>query len=388
MGILTTVRGRQVINSQREREGGRERQREMYFQLFLLISPVLGMPNKAAEVGSEVVNELQSFIDFSKETGDLMDNSQWIKEVFVSLENTEPSVLDLEVELKTMPYSDETGLGLEGNFFPAYNEAKRYLRETEQKLREFAYKTVAEVRDLKTLFAAVEENIDQDESQDLHRLPIQKMENFMKDTLKKLEEAHEKYESAKNTFEKLLNFSIRTEEQVEKMLKEDSDERKNWVDAVTEAVKKENNETAQNIKDKLEAHFKTMIENEKDTKVKEKVQDFVKNNITAEIQRQVTDKLEAGIDDAIVKYFAKLETLKTVTEKMSQSGKNFKETITRALDNLTTKINTIKSQSAKIISKNNDKYSQVFLAKHQDIRTEFIMGLDDLKISADTFLAK
>jgi len=356
----------------------------MYFQLFVLISPALGMPSKAAED----VNELQSFIDFSKETGDLLDNSQWIKEVFVSLESTEPSVLGLEVELKTMPHSNVTGLGLEGNFFPAYNEAKRYLRETEQKLREFAYKTVAEVRDLKTLFAAVEENIDQDESQDLHRLPIQKMENFMKDTLKKLEEAHEKYESAKNTFEKLLNFSIRTEEQVEKMLKEDSDERKNWVDAVTEAVKKENNETAQNIKDKLEAHFKTMIENEKDTKVKEKVQDFVKANITAEIERQVTDKLEAGIDDAIVKYFAKLETLKTVTEKMSQSGKNFKETITRALDNLTTKINTIKTQSAKIISKNNDKYSQVFLAKHQDIRTEFIMGLDDLKISADTFLAK
>jgi len=354
----------------------------MYFQLFLLISPALGMPSKAAED----VNELQSFIDFSKETGDLLDNSQWIKEVFVSLESTEQNVLGLEVELKTMPYSNETGLGLEGNYFPAYNEAKRYLRETGQKLREFAYKTVAEVRDLKTLFAAVEENIDQDESQDLHRLPIQKMENFMKDTLKKLEEAHEKYESAKNTFEQLLNFSIRKEEQVEKMLKEDSDEHKNWVDAVTEAVKKENNETAQNIKDKLEAHFKTMIE--KETKAKDKVQAFIKTNVTAEIERQVTEKLEAGIDDAIVKYSAKLETLKTVTEKMSQSGKNFKETITRALDNLTTKINTIKTQSAKIISKNNDKYSQVFLAKHQDIRTEFIMGLDDLKISADTFLAK
>merc|ERR1712062_326681 len=116
--------------------------------------------------------------------------------------------------------------------------------------------------------------------------------------------------------------------------------------------------------------------------------DYVKANITAEIQRQVTEKLEAGIDDAIVKYFAKLETLKTVTDKMSQSGKNFKQTIIRALDNLTTKINTIKSQSAKIISKNKDKYSQVFLAKNQDIRTELIMGLDDLKISADTFLAK
>merc|ERR1712062_750342 len=368
--------GKSLLNGERERQRGM-----LYLPVLLLISSAFGMPSKAAD------NELRSFIDFSKETADLLDNSDWIKQVFDSLEKTEPNVLGLEVELKTLPYEVE-GLGIEGNYFPAYNEAKRYLRETGQKLREFAYKTLAEVRDLKTLFAAVEENIDQDESQDLHRLPIQKMESFMKDTLKKLEEAHEKYESAKNTFEKLLNFSIRTEEQVEKMLKEDSDKRKNWVDAVTEAVKKENNETAQNIKDKLEAHFKTMIENEKDTKVKEKVQDFVKANITAEIERQVTDKLEAGIDDAIVKYFAKLETLKTVTEKMSQSGKNFKDTITRALDNLTTKINTIKSQSAKIISKNNDKYSQVFLAKHQDIRTEFIMGLDDLKISADTFLAK
>merc|ERR1711953_1153077 len=207
MGILTTVRGRQVINSQREREGGRERQREMYFQLFLLISPALGMPSKAAEVGSEVVNELQSFIDFSKETGDLLDKSQWIQQVFVSLESTEQNVLGLEVELKTMPYSDETGLGLEGNYFPAYNEAKRYLRETEQKLREFAYKTVAEVPDLKTLFAAVDENIDQDESQDLFRFPIDKLTGFMRDTLEKLREANEKYETAKNTFVDLKNFS-------------------------------------------------------------------------------------------------------------------------------------------------------------------------------------
>merc|ERR1712241_35905 len=195
---------------------GRERQREMYFQLFLLISPVLGMPNKAAEVGSEVVNELQSFIDFSKETGDLLDNSQWIKEVFVSLERTEPSVLGLEVALKTMPYSDETGLGLEGNYFPAYNEAKRYLRETGQKLRQFAHKTVAEVRDLKSLFAAVDETQDQAERQDLFRLAVEKMTGFMKDTLKKFRDAKEKYEKAKNTFVNLKDLSTESKEKVEK----------------------------------------------------------------------------------------------------------------------------------------------------------------------------
>jgi len=135
------------IISQRERYI--ERQRAMYFQLFLLIAPAFGMPSKSAGGGGEVVNELQSFIDFSRETRDLLDNSQWIQEVFVSLNNTEQNLLDLEVELKTMPYADKTEVGLEDNLFPEYNNAKRYLRETGQKLREFAYKTVAEARDLK-----------------------------------------------------------------------------------------------------------------------------------------------------------------------------------------------------------------------------------------------
>ena len=151
----------------------------MYFLVILLISPAFGMPTKTTDVGGEIVNKLQSLIDFSRETGDLLDNSEWIKEVFISLENTEQNLLDLEVELKTMPYADKTGVGLEDNLFPEYNNAKRYLRETGQKLREFAYKTVAEVRDLKTLFAAV------DESQDsvLLQIATDKMMGFMSDTV-------------------------------------------------------------------------------------------------------------------------------------------------------------------------------------------------------------
>merc|ERR1719232_2385590 len=180
----------------------------MYFHVLLFISPVFGMPSKTD-------NELRSFIDFSKETGDLLDNSDWIKEVFDSLEKTEPNVLGLEVELKTLPYEVE-GLGIEGNYFPAYNEAKRYLRETGQKLREFAYKTKAEVRDLKTLFAAVDETQDQAEIQDLFRLSVEKMTGFMQDTLKKFREANEKYETAKNTFVDLKNFSTGSKEKVEK----------------------------------------------------------------------------------------------------------------------------------------------------------------------------
>merc|ERR1719232_1192325 len=217
----------------------------MYFHVLLFISPVFGMPSKTD-------NELRSFIDFSKETGDLLDNSDWIKQVFDSLEKTEPNVLGLEVELKTLPYEVE-GLGIEGNYFPAYNEAKRYLRETGQKLREFAYKTKAEVRDLKTLFAAADESNDSD----LIRTVIDKMTGFMSDTLEKFRDANEKYKTAKKTFVDLKNLSTRSKDKVEKMLIEGSAEQEEWKKVVRDAVREENNipEQAKKLRDEINARW-------------------------------------------------------------------------------------------------------------------------------------
>merc|ERR1712241_1562488 len=373
---------------------GREREREMYFQFFLLISPVLGMPNKAAEVGSEVVNELQSFIDFSKETGDLLDNSQWIKEVFVSLENTESSVHGLEVELKTMPHSNVTGLGLEGNYFPAYNEAKRYLRETGQKLREFAYKTVAEARDLKTLFAAVDETQDQAERQDLFRFPVEKMTGFMKDTLEKFRYANEKYETAKNTFVDLKDLSTESKEKVEKMLKTDSTEHQNWVEKVTEATKNATDvpEKVRKFTAMAEARFKEIQSHEDDSpELQERVKAVIKAGKEAAI-KDVTDlieaKIEVDIELAIKRYQAKLEKLKEVTANMLESGESFEETINNAMNILQMKISEISmsTESANVVSENKDSPQQ-FLAKYQDIKTDLINGLDNMKNSAETFLS-
>merc|ERR1712154_108021 len=184
-----------LITSQRHKE--RERGTgEMYFQLFLLIAPALGMPSKAAED----VNDLKSFINFSTETVGLLNNSEWIKEVFESLENTKQHVLDLEVELTTIPHANKTGLGFEENLFPVYNEAKRYLSEAGEKLRGFALKTKAEVRALRSLFGAVDENQDERQDSVLLHIAIKKMTGFMNDTLEKLREANEKYKTAKKTF--------------------------------------------------------------------------------------------------------------------------------------------------------------------------------------------
>jgi len=363
----------------------------MYFQLFVLISPALGMPSKAAED----VNELQSFIDFSKETGDLLDNSQWIKEVFVSLENTEPSVLGLEVELKTMPHSNVTGLGLEGNYFPAYNEAKRYLRETEQKLRQFAYKTVAEVRDLKTLFAAVDETQDQAEIHDLFRLAVEKMTGFMSDTLEKLRGANEKYKTAKKTFVDLKNFSTQSKEKVEKMLITDSDEHQNWVKVVREAVRNASDvpEQVRNLEMELDDNLRRQVEREKDLKIKAKVVAKINAEKPTALKFAIDlieGKIKNDIELAIKSYNAKLGKVKEVTANMLESGENFEETIDNAMNILQMKISEISmsTESANFVSENKDKFPQHFLEKYQRIRTDLINGLDNMSNSAEFFLSK
>merc|ERR1712218_395598 len=279
--------------------GPRERQREMYFQLLFLISPAFGKPSKAADVGTEVVNKLQAFIDFSKETVTLLENSDWIKEVFISLENTEQNLLDLQVELKTMPYADMTELELKGNLFPEYNNAKRYLRETGQKLRQFAYKTVGEVRDLKTLLGAVDES----EDSVLFLIAIEKMMGSMNDALEKFGEANEKYRTAKKTFVNLMKFSTGLKEKVEKMLKTDSEEYHNWMKVVRKAVREENKIRERNLKAEIDALFAQKIKNEEATKTDvdaeiKKTDPKIEKEI-AEFQAKFEDEKEAALQTAI-----------------------------------------------------------------------------------------
>merc|ERR1712079_967178 len=381
------------IFTERNRDRYRERQREMYFQLFLLIAPAFGMPSKSAGGGGEV-NEFQSLIDFSRETGDLLDNSQWIKEVFESLEKTEKNLLDLEVELKTMPYADKTEVGLEDNLFPEYNNAKRYLRETGQKLREFAYKTVAEARDLKTLFVAV------DESQDsgLLQIAIKKMTGFMSDTVEIFREANEKYQTAKKTFVDLKNSSTGSKDKVQKMLNTDSAEYREWVKVVSEAVKEEfkYSEQVQNLTDEIHAHFaKDAEENEKAEKIekaeenaKAEENEIAEENEMAEPEIEKTDiqrtgevkklndgthnayaaginaieaRVKAQTEAAIERYNAKLEKLKVFIDSTLETGDNFERTIDNAMRILTKKISEIatSTESANLVSENKETFQDI-----------------------------
>merc|ERR1712018_100886 len=365
--------GKSLLNGERERQRGM-----LYLPVLLLISSAFGMPSKAAD------NELRSFIDFSKETGDHLDNSNWIKEVFDSLEKTEPNVLGLEVELKTLPYEAE-GLGIEGNYFPAYNEAKRYLRETGQKLREFAYKTKAEVRDLKTLFAAADESNDSD----LIRTVIDKMTGFMSDTLEKFRDANEKYKTAKTTFVDLKNLSTRSKDKVEKMLKDGSVEQEEWKKVVRDAVREENNipEQAKQLRATIMARYEEIANSSPElrAKIKATIDADGGASIDRQVKAQIESKVEAKIEFAITGYNAKLNKLKEVTVNMLESGKSFEDTIDIAMNILGEKITKI-TDSASVFGENKDE--EEILTKYQNIRTDLIQGLDDLKNSAETFLSE
>merc|ERR1712018_1124369 len=105
----------------------------------------------------------------------------------------------MEIELKTLE-SDE--LKFEDNYFPAYNEAKSYLRETRQDLRKLAHRTVADVRDLKILLEALDETNDTI----FLKISINRMKDLMIETLETLTEAKEKYNKAVETFDNLNSY--------------------------------------------------------------------------------------------------------------------------------------------------------------------------------------
>merc|ERR1712001_4118 len=82
------------------------------------------------------------------------------------------------------------------------NEAKRYLRETRQELRELAHRTVTEEKNLRMLL----DDLDNGKEPLLLKLTIDRMKVLMKETQERLKEAKQKYTSAFTAFENLISF--------------------------------------------------------------------------------------------------------------------------------------------------------------------------------------
>merc|ERR1712062_313657 len=98
------------------------------------------------------------------------------------------------------------------------------------------------------------------------------------------------------------------------------------------------------------------------------------------------DKVKKDIEFAIQRYNTKLEKLKEFTDSMLESGNNFEETIDKAMRILTEKISeiTTSTESANLVSEN----KETILTKFQDISSDLTTELDNLKKSAETFLAR
>jgi len=332
-----------------------------YLQLLLLISPAFGMPSSAlVDVGKGIINQVDSLVGFTEETKAVFNNSELFEIISESLKEAEKNILEMDVELKLLE-TDE--LQFEDNYFPAYNEAKRYLRETRQGLRKLAQRTVKDVRDLKILL----EDLDKSNDPVLLKASLDTMKDLMIETLETLNEALEKYNSALETFEN-LNSSIATQNRkLEKMVNKNSAEYNAWTE-------------------KLRASIYTTIAG---TTVGCIVADALGAlGICSAVNAAISGTTAAGIEAEIVKYGATLNKLKKITDRMLESGNNFDQSIKQAIDILTGEIDLINNwaESAEVVSKNIEKYPQQYLTKYISIRTVFINGLNDLNKSAEEFL--
>merc|ERR1711902_13754 len=148
----------------------------------------------------------------------------------------------------------------------------------------------------------------------------------------------------------------------------------------------EENEKAEKIEKaeenaKAEENEMAEIEIVEVKKLNDKTHDATAAGINANEER-----VKAQIEAAIERYNAKLEKLKEFTDSMLESGDSFERTIDNAMGILKEKISEItkSTESANLVSENKD----TILTKFQDISSDLTTELDDLKKSAETFLAR
>jgi len=344
----------------------------MALLLILLISTAFGMPSSGQhDVGAKIANQLEIFNKFSDEAGKLFDNSSLIEEVVESLLGAEENLLQMEVGLKSLKY-EVPKLRIDGNYFSDFNKAKSYVRQTRQGFREFAYKTVIELRDLKILI----QDIDKSQDSILLKISLGKIKDLMIKTLKTLKEAEENYQNAVE----LHTFITSKHEELEKMLNRDSAEYHAWVKIVKEVETEVCQNRSKDTKDRLNHWFK-----DAGNAVKEA---FKPVDVLGVIN---TEPLCLdSVDEKVSDFGAELEKLKGITEVTLKKTKHFDEDIMKAIDILIGETDHFKiwTEDVKDVSQTIDKNTEEYLREYKIIGTAFIAGIDDLKLASEEFLAQ
>jgi len=348
----------------------------MALLLVLLISTAFGMPSSGQhDVGAKIANQLEIFNNYSNEAGKLFDNSSLIEEVVESLLGAEENLLQMEVGLKSLKY-EVPKLRIDGNYFSDFNKAKSYVRQTRQGFREFAYKTVIELRDLKILI----QDVDKSQDSILLKISLEKVKDLMIKTLKTLKEAEENYKNAVELF-KGLNTSITSKhEELEKMLNRDSAEYHAWVKIVKEVETEVCQNRSKDTKDRL------------NQLIKDGKHFFEQNLKKIDILGVInTEPLCLdSVDEKVSDFEAELEKLKGITEGTLKKTKHFVEDIMKAIDSLTGEIYhfDIWTEDVMDVSQTIDKNTEEYLREYKTIGTDFIAGIDVFKLASEEFLAQ
>merc|ERR1711953_637575 len=343
-------------------ERGRER-REMYLLFILLVSPAFGRPSSdQPDVGAEISDQLNNILQFNNVTGNIFHNSSLTKEVIKMLLEAEQNILKMNAELKTW---QTTEVKFKDNYFPLFNQAKSYLKQTRQDLRKLADRTVTDVRDMKVMLEALDEIKDSSAAIHFLKISMNRMKDLMVETLETLKKAKGKYNSAAETFDN-LNLIIRKQNM---QLKEFVTNSSDWIDN-TKA-----NLTYQITKSTVRAFLTDLLRGYG-------VYTII-SAINSSSQYYATER-EIAI---VIEQIARVEP---ISDEMLLSGHNFDKALNVAINLLENEIEIVGKRTQSVKTIDDDEYPVELLNFYmlKPMRTIFIAGLDNLKKAAEEFLAQ
>merc|ERR1711953_415530 len=311
------------------------REREMYLIVLLLISTALGRPNSAQlDVGENIVNQLNSIVHFTNETGSLLGDSHLIRAVSEGLQAAELNILEMEAELNTLLAKVPE---LQSHV-AAFNEIKSYLQQARQELRDLADTAVKEIRDVFELL----EDLDRNNDPDLLKLAIDIIKDLILETKKRLEAARGKYQSVRQALDNLIS-TVTTQNEI-------------WDQVVDQKIK-------------------AGIE---EAKYHCKVITFGLCNL-----------IDHFADEALLENFSEeFADIKSKPERFLERTRILNQDIDVAIDLIAENLDQINTwaDSAEDVSKNIEDYPTEYLEKYESIREAFKTGFVDLKKVAEQFL--
>merc|ERR1712062_785162 len=169
-------------------------------------------------------------------------------------------------------------------------------------------------------------------------------------------------------------------EELEKMLNRNSYEYKDWEKIVTEVETEVCQNRSKNTENRLQQFFKNA-----ENAVKEAIKkvDVLKVINTGPL---CLDSVEEKVSD----FEAELGKLKGITEGTLEKTKHFDEDIMKAIDILTGETDHFETWTEDVmdVSQTIDKNTEEYLREYKTIGTDFIAGIDDLKLASEEFLAQ